>query len=75
MQAILQSLATPVVHTCHLECKEMLALINTDSTGCSSIKLGVDTVAVSSEVHECSLVHFPILQGLVSEMYQRLCVL
>ena len=74
-QAVLQFLATPVVHTCHLECKEMLAAINTDSTGGSSIKLGADTVAVSSEVHEFSLVHCPILHGLVSKMYKTLCVL
>lgn len=52
MQAILQSLATPVVHTCHLDCKEMLALISMDSTDGSSIRLGIDTVAVLSEVHK-----------------------
>ena len=63
------------MHTCHLEYKEMLAPVNTDSTGCSSIKLSIDTIAVSSEVPECSLVHFPTLLGFVSEMHQRLCVM
>ncbi len=56
------------VHTCHLDCKELLAATKTDSGGCSSIRFGVYTVAAASEVHECLLVHSPILQDLVSKM-------